>query len=694
MISKSGVVSKIVFASDPYYILQLGDTTVRGNLFGISSMFPGVPLTVRGEFKSHPSYGDQIEVLSWEPYVRTKSDVEALLVSCFPDMSDTIRNVVSLHGTDTFQILEGPVLADSPHAQLASLWRGLQSSRDISELLSEAGMDAAIILDAMLTFSDADEIRRNPYRLMKCTLDFGAIDRLAIKLGVNLPELRTYGIIIWVLNHALKQGHLFCSESQLKDLARDLLDRGHLRPMAAGTYDGALRRLVQDNNAVIENTRIYLREYYEYERCSAEALATMSCTHQLADPSFVSDSIAEFEQRTQYEMSASQRKALECFANNQVMLLTGLPGTGKSTVLRAFVYLLSKLGKSFELLAPTGIASKRLASLAGYDASTVHKALGYIGSAWTHGPGNLLVRDVFIVDEVSMVDMELLFRLLSAIPEKARVVLVGDAAQLPSVGPGNVLRDLVRSGLPHVELMEVFRQSTKGEIVSLAHSVNKGDVPDISRVGDTSEVKLADASSAEYAADLIVAMSEKLRDRGDNFQILSPKYAGVLGIDNLNELIRDRLNPPGPREYRAGAFRFRLGDRVMVIQNDYQLEVYNGDMGKIVDISKGLTVKVYGDTDKEVFFKATNVDKLRLAYAISVHKCQGSEYDTIVLPVHSSQGRMLQRNLLYTAVTRARKKVWLVGEASAIATAVRNNPALTRNTRLSVAVNRYLSRTV
>jgi ATP-dependent exoDNAse (exonuclease V) alpha subunit len=293
----------------------------------------------------------------------------------------------------------------------------------------------------------------------------------------------------------------------------------------------------------------------------------------------------------------------------------------------------------------------------------------------------------------SMVDQELFYRLLSALRPDTILVLVGDDAQLPSVGPGNVLRELVAcEQIPSIRLTQIFRQAAKGEIVQNSHRINRGEMPLLPDSQGNSEFCFVRLSDEDRIVDLVVDMAEKLKARNANFQVLAPKYEGVVGVNYLNERLRDRLNPEGPKEWKQDGQHFRLGDRLMVVKNDYERGVYNGDMGKLVAIeSDALHVRIHGlnerDLDMEVEFPSHLVgDKLRLAYAVSVHKSQGSEFDTIVLPIVRAQGRMLQRNLLYTAVTRARKRVWLIGEESAIQKAIQNNKVVRRNTVFAQAV--------
>jgi exodeoxyribonuclease V alpha subunit len=404
--------------------------------------------------------------------------------------------------------------------------------------------------------------------------------------------------------------------------------------------------------------------------------------------------ITEYERANHLVLSEDQRRAVEALSQHRVLVLTGLPGTGKTTTIRALVRFFEAAQQSFALMAPTGIAAKRLAAVAGHQAMTIHRALHYDGDVWGYCGDNRYIVDAVIVDETSMVDQELLYRLLGALRPETMLVLVGDDAQLPSVGPGNVLRELVGCpDIPSVRLTKIFRQSEKGEIVLNSHRIDRGEMPELLDPRGRTEFKFLRMSDEERIVDVIVKIAAILKAGNANFQVLGVKYAGTVGVDNLNSRLRDRLNPKGPSEWQRGNQHFRLGDRLMVVRNDYQLRVYNGDMGKLIRIGeKHLLVKIHGigkrDPDTQVSF-AYDVaeEKLRLAYAVTVHKSQGSEFDTIILPIVRSQGRMLQRNLLYTAVTRARKQVWLVGEEEAIRRAVANNQVVCRNTALAEALS-------
>jgi exodeoxyribonuclease V alpha subunit len=403
--------------------------------------------------------------------------------------------------------------------------------------------------------------------------------------------------------------------------------------------------------------------------------------------------LSDYEAFHAMKLSEAQKEAVEKLVTNRVLVLTGLPGTGKTTIVRAFVELFQKAGLSFALMAPTGIAAKKLSSVTGQQAFTVHRALRYNGEVWGYNSQCKYSVGAVILDEASMVDQELFFRVLDALDPGTMLVIVGDDAQLPSVGPGSVLRELIQCpDIPTVRLTQIFRQSQESSIVTNSHRVNRGEVIEVGSA--ESDFRFISVSEEAKIADLVVSMASKLKSKDANFQVLSPKYEGIVGVDNLNSRLQEVLNPPSStsKEFSRGNLRFRVGDRLMVIKNDYQLGVFNGDLGKLHRITRDcLEVVIYGggeDLDKIVSFPVGDVlIKLRLAYVVTVHRSQGSEFDTVILPVVKSQGRMLQRNLFYTAITRAKKKVWVLGDFSAVQKAIDNDKVVLRNTGFGQAIH-------
>lgn len=699
-----------------YYILSFdslghGTCTVKGNLFGLSAIKYDVPLKLNGQWGISQKYGGkEFTFHTWEPYASRKEDAKFFLSTCINGFSDweVVNAVVDKYGLEAFKVLtETPTkvldeLQNVPREGLERAvlgWERTLALRDLSLILREGGLGVMEIQVAMAAFgmSAASVIKDNPYRLMEIPgFNFAKVERLATYLGLTSQDpRRSQGVVLWALQEASKQqGHLFLRKNELGYGIRELMQKDKYPAVADTALDMAVVALHKQKAVVLEpGTGVYLNTLHKYERVAANTLSKMlGNTTPLKDD--LGPFIEAYQKSYHIELSPAQRTAVETFSKRRVLVITGLPGTGKSANLRALVRLMEESGINFTLMAPTGIAAKRLAYFTGRAASTVHRALAYDGNEWGLNENNRLLTDAVVLDEASMMDQEVFYRLLSALRPETRLVLVGDDAQLPSVGPGNVLRELIDcQDVPHVRLTQIFRQSGKGEIVVNSHKINAGNMPDLKGSAD-SEFRFVKVDDEKTIADLVVNMASKLKEKDANFQVLSPMYKGTVGVDNLNDRLRDALNPAGAMEWRKGDLHFRVGDRVMVVQNDYKLGVYNGDVGKLVAIhgkgkDVGLVVRIYGigTADEEVFFKeSTAREKLRLAYAITVHKSQGSEFDNIILPMVPSHGIMLQRNLLYTAVTRAKKKVWLIGDELAIKRAIDNNRVIKRNTGLSKAI--------
>lgn len=718
---KQGLVRKVTYHSESFYIFDLEEaadeeygvpsvTTVRGNLFGIQSLRTGVPISVYGKMVQHPQYGLQMAVKSWEPWMKSPSEFREFLYTSIPGFSyDVAEKLCTKYGdkveealNNSDALLKQDLDCNPNDLKKAVLgWDKVKAMCALSEMLQGGGLSVTDIEAAFLRFGQESPtiIKSNPFRLMEIPgFDFTKADRLALLMDIPKDSpLRLEGATLWALGEAAQsEGHLFLSRGAVPDIARRAKTAVH--PLPDHNYRDVLKGL-GDRGAVRveEGLGAYLPDYYRYERHTAQMLAAMlQHKDQQALQIDLGSFLAEFKGATQLDLSEAQEKAVHRLVQDRVLVLTGLPGTGKTTCVKALVRLFTAARVSFRLMAPTGVAAKRLSHVTGQPASTIHRALGYDGIEWKHCEGSPLVTDAVIVDEMSMVDMELCYRLLSALRPDTRVVFVGDDAQLPSVGPGNVLRELVNcSKVPHVRLTKIFRQDGLGEIVQNSHKIHHGEFPDLGDPKSTSEFKFVESSDERKIQEVIIRGAKQLKSRDANFQVLAPKYDGLVGVNALNEALRSVLNPEGPREWRGKFQHFREGDRVMVVKNNYQKGVFNGDVGKLLHIgSDQLALRIYGISsrdDAEVYFTTKEADEqLKLAYAITVHRSQGSEFDTVIMPVVSSQGWMLQRNLLYTAVTRAKKTVWLLGQKSAIETAIRNNKVVQRNTALAQVLDGVL----
>lgn len=720
MESFTGRISSIIHKSDDYYILSVEPSnpfeysrkvTTKGRVFGIREVSPGVTLEFRGRWVTHPKFGRQFDLSGWAPWAETETAVENFLI-CLGVPEVQANLIVSRLGVKTFEVFENdsgrlrdvPGLDEATMEQVLSLWDSAQTSADLSSFFADHDVSSQQMSALFEGFGSQARtiVEENPYRLLEIEgWPFAKVDEVAERLGVAREDPRRFeGAALWVLREESRNGHLCVRRGDIPTRLLELIRAADVDPFddvdLSGEMARAIERLaVRGSVHVNPNRGVYLFSNYFFEHESAQHLARFLTPLQIdVDlPEFIST----YETIQQIQLSTAQKEGLEKILTNKVLVLTGLPGTGKTTVIKTIVGLFERAGISFSLMAPTGIAAKRLATVTNHRAATIHRTLRYDGQVWGFDRHNRYPIGAVIVDEMSMVDQELFYRVLDALEESTILILVGDDAQLPSVGPGNVLRELIRcSKVATVRLTQIFRQAEASDIILNSHRINAGE--NIKPGSDTSDFRFVSVADEDRIAQLVIQMAIKLKGRDANFQILSPKYEGVVGVNNLNDRLREVLNPPGAgkREWTAGPLKFREGDRVMVIRNDYNLGVYNGDMGKIISVySDRFVVRVHGagedGLDTHVTFKTNEiVQKLRLAYAITVHKSQGSEFDTVILPMVKSQGRMLQRNLFYTAVTRAKQKVWILGDSTALTRAINNDRVVLRNTGFSDAISRAI----
>jgi exodeoxyribonuclease V alpha subunit len=441
---------------------------------------------------------------------------------------------------------------------------------------------------------------------------------------------------------------------------------------------------IHENRLIDEDGCIFLAATHAVETELAEQIIRI-CRAEVPRLDFVD---AQLEEDMEIRLASEQRRAVALAAQASMMVLTGGPGTGKTTTVRAILGLFSRTDERVLLAAPTGRAARRLADATGKPASTLHRLLGFNPmEGFRHDADEPLVASVIVIDEASMLDQALAVALLRAVSSGTRVIFVGDADQLPSVGAGNVLGDLLEANVvPAVRLEEIFRQAQQSEIVLNAHRILSGIIPKSSSRGVHSDFYIVEVDTPDRAAELIgIMVSERIPRRFglnpiDDVQVLAPMHRGVCGAQQLNVLLQEHLNADG-MEISLGGRAFRVGDKVMQIRNDYQKEVFNGDIGRVVARGdKGLVIRF---DERRVEYDRDGLDNIVLAYACSVHKSQGSEYPAVILPVLTEHWVMLQRNLLYTALTRGRQLVVLVGQRRAIARAVKNTDGIVRNTGLA-----------
>lgn len=714
-----GRVWAILHRSEDHYIFTMEPdserfgkkVTCKGHIFGILQLVPGLSLQLFGQWVHHEKYGRQFSLHGWSPWAASNSSVDAFLGAGLGLVRrEHIEAIVAAFGVETYNVLatepdrlrQIPLFAADPEAatRILEAWMFAQTSADLSALFSDHDVNSAQMNGVFKAFGvDAKSIiQGNPYRLLEVEqFQFNKVDDIARRLGVQMTDPRRYeGAVLWVLREAANAGHLCVRRGDIPTQLVEAIRTSETIPFQGNLpeeLNKAVVRLEERGGIKVDpHSGVYLPWNFAFERNSAYQLVRFMTPVKLDVD--VASFLTSYATLHQIVLSDAQQQAVTKLVNNRVVVITGLPGTGKTTLVKTIVNLFRLAGVTFTLMAPTGIASKRLASVTGHPAGTIHRTLGYDGNKWGSNRDNKYNVGAVIVDEVSMVDQELFFRIMDALDPETILVLVGDDAQLPSVGPGNVLRELIHCAeIPTIRLTQIFRQAETSDIILNSHRINRGE--QIIAGNEASDFRFISITDEDKIADLIVQMAIKLKSRDANFQVLAPKYEGTVGVKSLNDRLRETLNPPAPekREFAIGTLRFREGDRLMVIQNDYTLGVYNGDMGKLISITpENLVVRIHGagedGLDMMVEFPRKDVlNKLRLAYAITVHKSQGSEFDTVIFPIVRAQGRMLQRNLFYTAITRAKKRVWLLGDSMAVQKAIANDRVLQRNTGFGRAIS-------
>jgi exodeoxyribonuclease V alpha subunit len=543
-----------------------------------------------------------------------------------------------------------------------------------------------------------EDLKKNPYMLVGYGIAFNKIDHAAIDmlgLSPNTPY-RIVGYLKHMLQTESMNGHLFL---KIEDFILDLNNRLHT------DYDIVkLQELIDqygNDMVTINNGGVYISSNFFYEDSSSYMVSKFIYTHKENDSINIHEFINDYQKNNEINFSELQYKAVIKAFEHNMFVLTGLPGTGKTTLTKCLCYLFRRLyGENPLLLTPTGVAARNLQMRTGMDSSTIHRALGYQGDKWLYNKYNKLDFSTVIVDEVSMVDQQLFYRLLSALnPETTRLILIGDAAQLPSVGAGNVLRDLVKSkSIENVFLQEIFRQNEASDIIINAHRINKGEGLLLTK--NPPDFIFIEEKDKEKIQDKIIKITNKLYLEEKEFQVLSPMYKPqYIGVDALNQILKGNLNKESQDggEINLSGVTFKVNDRVIVTKNNYKYDVFNGDIGKIkeIDYRSGIVkIKLFkpiryielGIRDDSIYSL-----NLKLAYCITVHKVQGLEFEYIIIPISKAFRPLLQRNLLYTGVTRARSKIIIIGDPEALGMAIANNRPVLRNTMLSERLNKYLS---
>lgn len=611
------------------------------------------------------------------------------------------NRIVDRFGAETIDVLdhhsgrlrEIPKVGPKKIASIVQGWREGKGTREVMIFTQTYGISAGKAAKIYRTYGPDSVaiIKRDPYRLCRDIwgIGFATADRIA--LAVGLPKdspLRARAAIVFTLRtEADEAGHCWTSEPDL------LLHAQELVGISVETLAEALKHELDAGRVVKEGDRLYLRDLWVAERRVAAKLKDLLASPPAFAPIDPDRAVAWWERKTGFTLAPAQLRAVRASVGSKVSIVTGGPGVGKTTIIRALVEIFAaRTGVhkiTVQLGAPTGRAAKRMAESTGAPAQTLHRLLKYNPqtNAFTYNEERPLAGDVFIFDEMSMVDIRLMADLVVALPRRATLILVGDTDQLPSVGPGNVLRDLIASQtIPTSQLTEIFRQDSSGLIVRNAHHVNAGE-PFETRAGASDFYFVAQDDPAK-ALDLVLDFMvtriprhfhlEPLQD----VQVLTPMRRNLLGAENLNAAIQKRLNGAGPGVVRGG-MEFRAGDRVMQLRNNYDKDVYNGDVGFVQSVEPAERTLVVLFDGRPVEYRAADLDELTLAYATTIHKSQGSEYPSVIVLLHRQHYMMLQRNLLYTAITRGKKLVLVIGSPWAVKQAIETNVVRARRTSLA-----------
>ena len=674
--------------------------------------YAGEQVRLTGTWGEHPRFGRQFQAQSWEAIQPKGAEGlvkmlgSGVLKGVGPAMA---QRIVDKFGEDTLEILEKfperlrevSGIGKKKAEAIVTFYGELRENRELVFFLESHGISGnfAPRIQALYGNTAVTRISNNPYCLAEEVdgIGFRTADTLARNLGVDEhDEDRIRAGIHFTLLQGANQGHTCVPDSWLVAMAAKVLQVEPLE--VCQVFD----QLLRDNLLRVEDQGDHVDVYPEYlyraeEGVARRLLALRDNVNALWKVDY-QKIIREWEQDERIQLAPEQAEAVKASVDHGVFVLTGGPGTGKTTVVKGILSVMEQAGCKILLAAPTGRAAKRLSESAGKPALTVHRLLEYTpngegDSYWGRDEDNPLEADAVIVDEASMMDIVLMYNLLKALPLGCRLILVGDVDQLPSVGPGSVLQDIIRSGtMPIVRLENVFRQAELSPIVRNAHRINQGLMPQWEGEKDFSFREFAtEEETMHYIVDLYAHLARTQPQ--DSLQVLTPMHKNLCGVENLNNLLQARMNPPDPekQEYRGSFLLLREGDKVMQIRNNYEKNVFNGDIGRIRSIQGAYVTVDFPDRaeGEAVTYEGAEISDLRLAYAMSVHKSQGSEYAVVLMPLVLSHYILLQRNLFYTAITRAKKQVYLAGSKKALAAAVGNDRTRKRYSLLAERLKRY-----
>ncbi len=693
-----GIVQRVVYSRESYGwtvlrfmpVGQSKEITITGNLFGIS---PGERVKISGEWIDNERYGRQFNVSAAECLIPTTQDEVRRYLS-----SGAIKGIgkvmaarlVTRFGGETINVIENAPERLSEvegigKRRVADIQQAVLESRNLREVTifcQTFGISTSLVPVILRQYGAAaiTAIRKNPYRLAIDIVGVGfqTADRIAQALGVEKTgDLRIESALCHLLRESTDRGNVFAPRGDL------ISDTMKLVAASPNIIDPAIDRLASQGRFIVEENRCYLPAHFFAEKSIAEQIANLVRAMPTTNPQS-NPLLLQFEQSPLgIQLAPKQVEAVRAALSHHMVIITGGPGTGKTTLVRNLYQLFASQTFGVVLAAPTGRAAKRLAESTGADAVTLHRLLDYNPrrGRFERHHGNPLDARLIIVDEFSMVDIQLAHQLLSAIRPGARLVIVGDVDQLPSIGPGTVLRDIIDSGaVPVVRLDQIFRQVSGSGIIENAHKINRGEFPLIEE--QATDFFFIERNEPEQILETIESVVQtRIPDRFGfdpvlDIQVLTPMQRGLLGNRHLNRRLQTILNPAA--QDNEG---LNVGDKVMQVRNNYELDIFNGDIGVVESIKTANRAMMVRFQDRLVRYEGNRND-LQLAYACTIHKSQGSEYPAVVLPLHMQHYVMLDRNLLYTAVTRAKKLLVIVGSKKALTLAIRQEPARSRHAYL------------
>lgn len=718
-----GVVEEIIFRNDGngytvfYFEHSYQHTVCVGKFLQISE---GANLKLEGNYITNAKYGEQFQVDSYETiYPTSKEGIKKYLGSGLIKGVGpvTAKAIVDMFKEDTLNVIEfNPSKLEAVKGiskikaqTIGESFRELKHLQNTVIFLQGYGMTVNMAMKIYEVYQNktVDIVKENPYKLIEDVegIGFTTADKIARSLGINRDsEFRIRAGFIYALTDASeKNGHTYLPKEELFTSVSKLLDLEENQSFKKVLEDLIFDKVVI-NTFIFPHDAVTLAKYYYWEKSIAEKLALLCCSLTNTELN-VDSEITNFEKLNKISLHADQKKAIVNAVNSGVSIITGGPGTGKTTIVKCIINLLENMRKKIILMAPTGRAAKKLSEATEKEAKTIHRALqvDFKSKRFIYNEQNPLPYNVIIVDEVSMVDVNLMCSLLKAVARDTKLIFVGDKDQLPSVGAGNVLEDMLSSEVIKVsQLTQIYRQNEESLIISNAHKINKGEMPEIDNKSNDfffeSKIELEDIKNS--IVDMVTTRIPKFKNIDSlKIQVLAPLKAGICGIENLNKELQLKLNPykKFKNEITVGTTIFREGDKIMQTANNYDIEwkrqvglytengagVFNGDIGYIHSINNQTgEVVIWFEDGRECSYPRTELSQLSLAYAITIHKSQGSEFDVVIIPAIAGPSLILNRNLIYTAVTRAKKMVVIVGEKKNLKRMISNKFILKRHTAL------------